>query len=41
MAAAGPHLHSHLTVTADGGTVLADEVQYSLFAIDTDDVTPY
>ncbi len=30
-----------LTVTTDGATVLADDVQYSLRAIDTDDVNLY
>ncbi|MFJ3140256.1 hypothetical protein ACIPK5_30745 [Streptomyces sp. NPDC086843] len=31
----------YLTVTTNGDTVLADDVQYSLRAIDTDDVNPY
>lgn len=30
-----------LTVTTDGDTVLADDVQYSLRAIDAADVNPY
>ncbi|MFJ9668281.1 hypothetical protein ACIRPP_27320 [Streptomyces sp. NPDC101219] len=30
-----------LTVTTDGDAVLADDVQYSLRAIDTDDVNLY
>ncbi|WP_281154668.1 hypothetical protein [Streptomyces sp. HYC2] len=31
----------YLTITTDGDTVLADDVQYGLRAIDTDDVNPY